>query len=104
MQVSIKLLMIKKDYIQMLRDVLPELQRDYGVTGLAVFGSVARGDNDQDSDIDLLVDMPPRLFLMSGLRLYLESLLHVSVDLIRRHSHLSTRFLNQISRDAIILL
>ncbi len=96
--------MAERDYIQMLRDILPELQRDYGVTGLAVFGSVARGDNDRDSDIDLLVDMPPRLFLMSGLRLYLESFLHISVDLIRRHSHLSSRFLNQISRDAIVLL
>ncbi|MDE5555281.1 MAG: nucleotidyltransferase domain-containing protein, partial [Muribaculaceae bacterium] len=33
---------------------------DYGVKSLRVFGSVARGDDRCNSDVDLFVDMPPR--------------------------------------------
>ncbi len=87
-----------------LRENLPYIQKEYEVTGLCIFGSVARGDNRPDSDVDILVDMPPKIFLMSALKDYLEQLLHSSVDLVRRHSHLSKRFLKQISNDAISIL
>ncbi|MGM9816375.1 MAG: nucleotidyltransferase family protein [Lepagella sp.] len=92
------------DCISKIRENLPHIQKEYGVTGLCIFGSVARGDNGPDSDVDLLVDMPPKISLMSALKDYLENILHTSVDLIRRHSHLSQRFLNTISKDAISIL
>ena len=69
-----------------------------------MFGSVARGDNRSDSDVDILVDLPPRIFLVCSLKDYLEKLLNTSVDLVRRHSHLSDRFLTQIANDAIPIL
>ena len=84
-----------------LREHLPYIQKEYGVTALCLFGSVARGDNRPDSDVDILVDMPPKIFALSALHRYLENLLQTSVDLIRRHSHLSGSFLTQISRDGI---
>lgn len=90
--------------ITKIRENLPYIQKEYGVTGLCLFGSVARGDNRPDSDVDILVDMPPKIFALSALHRYLESLLKVSVDLIRRHSHLSNQFLNQIARDGIKIL
>ena len=91
-------------YISILKDNLPQIQKEVGVTGLSVFGSVARGDNTPGSDIDIFVNMPPKIFLMSALKDYLEAILKTSVDLIRNHSHLSTTFLNQLSRDAITIL
>ncbi len=93
-----------KECLRILNENMPRIQKEYGVTGLCVFGSVARGDNRPDSDIDILVDMPPKILLMSGLKLFLEEILQTSVDLVRRHSHLSKRFLNQISSHAITLL
>ncbi len=90
--------------ITRLRDNLPEIRREFGVTGLYLFGSVARGDNRPDSDVDILVDMPPKMLTFSALHRFLEELLQTSVDLIRRHSHLSPRFQSQISRDAIQIL
>lgn len=90
--------------IAKIRENLPYIQKEYGVTGLCLFGSVARGDNRPDSDIDILVDMPPKIFALSALHRYLEDLLKSSVDLIRRHSHLSGQFLNQIARDGIKIL
>ncbi|MDE6206697.1 MAG: nucleotidyltransferase domain-containing protein [Muribaculaceae bacterium] len=83
---------------------MPRIQSEFGVTGLCIFGSMARGDYRTDSDVDILVDMPPKIFLMSALKDFLEQLLHTSVDLVRRHAHLSPPFLKQITRDAITIL
>ncbi|MBO5444773.1 MAG: nucleotidyltransferase domain-containing protein [Muribaculaceae bacterium] len=71
---------------------------------LTLFGSVARGDSHKGSDVDLLVDMPPHVVLICELKEYLEKILNSSVDLIRKHSHMSQTFLNQISNDAIQIL
>ncbi|MBJ2189199.1 MAG: hypothetical protein HFJ87_08055 [Muribaculaceae bacterium] len=92
------------DCILILNENLPRIQREFGVSGLSIFGSVARGDNRPDSDIDILVTMPPKIFMMSALKQFLEEILKSSVDLVRMHSHLSKTFLAQISRDAIKLL
>lgn len=93
-----------EDCIRILNENLPRIQSEFGVTGLCIFGSVARGDNRPDSDIDILVDMPPRIFLLNALKEFLENILQTSVDLIRRHSHLSPKFTTEISRDAITIL
>ena len=93
-----------KDCIQIINNNLQLIQREFGVVGMTLFGSVARGDNRSDSDVDILVDMPPKIFLVSGLKDYLEQILDTPVDLIRRHSHLSQKFLYQISKDAIKIL
>lgn len=89
------------DCIKILTDNQPRIQSEFGVTGLWIFGSVARGDNRPDSDIDILVEMPPKIFLLSALKDFLENILHTSVDLIRRHSNLSSKFIEQINQDAI---
>ncbi len=96
--------MISDEYIKILSDNMSHIQKEYGVTGLCLYGSTARGDNGPGSDVDILVDMPPKIFLMSALKEFLEEILCTSVDLVRRHSRLSVRFLNQISRDGIKLL
>jgi predicted nucleotidyltransferase len=62
----------------------PELRRR-GVRHLAVFGSVARGDDRPDSDIDLAVEIEPgrsfSLIRMEETRLFLEDALRRRVDL-----------------------
>lgn len=92
-----------KECIAILQQNMPRIQQEFGVTALGVFGSVARGDNRPDSDVDILVDMPPKIFIMSACKDFLESILNTTVDLVRRHSHMSQQFLTQISRDAITI-
>lgn len=94
----------KNECINILTEATPYIQKNFGVESLCLFGSVARGENDIYSDVDILVEMPPKIFKMSALKEYLESLLKTSVDLIRRHPHLSPKFINQISQDAITIL
>ena len=56
----------------------------HGVSGLRVFGSVARGEDRADSDVDLLVDLPQHmsLFGLGRLQAELESILGARVDLV----------------------
>jgi predicted nucleotidyltransferase/DNA-binding XRE family transcriptional regulator len=56
----------------------------HGVSNLRVFGSVARGEDRADSDVDLLADFPPELSLfgLSRLEADLEAILGTRVDLI----------------------
>lgn len=56
----------------------------YGARNLRVFGSVARGEDGPDSDIDLLVDLDPEVGLvaLSGLQRELSTLLGRSVDIV----------------------
>jgi predicted nucleotidyltransferase/DNA-binding XRE family transcriptional regulator len=55
-----------------------------GVTRLAVFGSVARGQEGPDSDVDLLIEVPPGLGLLGigRLREQFEDIVGASVDLV----------------------
>ncbi len=55
-----------------------------GASNVRVFGSVARGDDTADSDIDLLVDIPERfgLFALGGLIHTAERVLGVNVDVV----------------------
>ena len=72
---------------QRLRDKRDELLRiaaKYGASDVRVFGSVARGEADEESDIDLLVCFEPGRSLLdhAGLWLDLEALLDCRVDVV----------------------
>jgi predicted nucleotidyltransferase/DNA-binding XRE family transcriptional regulator len=56
----------------------------HGVSGLRVFGSVARGEDRADSDVDLLADLPPgmSLFGLGRLQAELEAIVGTRVDLV----------------------
>jgi predicted nucleotidyltransferase len=62
----------------------PALRRRYGVASLAVFGSMARGDEREDSDVDVLVAFEGKATFddFMGLKLDLEDLLGRRVDLL----------------------
>jgi predicted nucleotidyltransferase len=61
----------------------PGLKRKYGVKSLAVFGSMARGDDHEGSDVDILVTFegPATFDNFMGLKLDLEDLFGRKVDL-----------------------
>src|SRR5437588_585090 len=69
--------------ISALRNAMPALEKGFGVRSISIFGSVARGDDRPDSDVDVLVEFSrsPTLFTLAGLRRELSELLGRSVDL-----------------------
>ncbi len=64
--------------LDLLKEKKPELQKKYPVSELGLFGSYARGDNKEDSDIDILVDFHSRIdgFDYISLAHELEDLFH----------------------------
>jgi hypothetical protein len=66
------------------RDEIVEAAARHGMRNVRVFGSVARGEDTPESDVDLLVDLDPgvSLFALGALELELEELLGREVDVV----------------------
>jgi len=77
-----------KGIVKQLRAMLPVLREKYHVQTLEVFGSYVRGDERENSDLDLLVtfDKVPSLFQYVALENYLSDELGVKVDLVMKDS------------------
>ncbi len=91
----------RKEIIDLLKANASELYSRFGITSMRLFGSVASGTNREDSDVDLLVEMPASFHHACDAADYLESLLGCSVDLIRNHGHLQPSFLKMIEKYGI---
>jgi len=91
--------------LRALRDRQSELRR-LGVEHLSVFGSLARGEAQANSDVDLLVDLDPKLrldiFDLNDIAARIEGYLEAEVDLIRRH-RLDGEFRERALRDEIVV-
>lgn len=89
--------------LQEIQSVVSRLGYQYGAERIYLFGSYARGDMTDASDIDLRIDKGRiRGLEMGGLLLDLEAALGVPVDLVTTGS-LSERFLNAIKKDEVLL-
>ncbi len=69
---------------KILKEKMPELEEDYQVNQLAMFGSYVRNEQTPSSDLDLLVTFKtkPTLFQLIELENYLSDLLDTKVDLV----------------------
>ncbi|MEW6288438.1 MAG: nucleotidyltransferase family protein [Thermodesulfobacteriota bacterium] len=82
----------KQQIMKLLAMNKPELEKRFGVKTLALFGSYARGDMRPDSDVDILVDVPPEIGLeFVTLADRLENLLGLPVELVSRRA-INTQF------------
>ena len=91
----------REEYIALIASHAGELQNTFGITSLRIFGSVARNEHHEGSDVDVYVEMPPKFFLVVRLKAYLEELLDNPVDIIRKHQHLNPFLLKEIEKDGI---
>jgi predicted nucleotidyltransferase len=75
-----------------------------GVTNLSVFGSVARGEDRPDSDVDLLATLPPGMGLigLGRLRDELQTLLDATVDLVPAED-LKPEVAQRVAEDVVAL-
>ena len=89
-----------------LRALLPSLEQEYGVRSLEFFGSYVRGEQDEESDLDLLVEFDPErdlsLFGFVGLQQELSDRLGVRVDLVEKRS-IKPRLRDRILDEAVPL-
>ena len=91
----------RNEILRILSEHRAEIER-FGAKSLALFGSFAREEASQQSDIDILVefDGPPTFDRYMGLKIYLEDLLGVQVDLVTPRA-LKPRVRPYVEKEAI---
>ena len=93
------------DELKQNKDLIEAMVAQYGARRLRVFGSVARGDEHPDSDVDFLVELPRGYDLITQrlpLTQNLEDMLHRKVELIPEHE-LNPHIREQVMKEAVEL-
>ena len=93
------------EILELLRQFKRTAGEKYGIEQLALFGSAARGEQREDSDIDISVQTHHSidLFTLQDIREELEHLFHIKVDLLTLHENMRQMFRQNIERDAIYI-
>ncbi len=78
--------------------------KDYGILSMRLFGSMARDEENERSDVDVFVDTEtPNPFLLMQAKDYLETAVGRSVDVVRNHRNLNPRLRSRIERDGVLV-
>ena len=90
-------------YIRLLRRYKQIHALEYGITRMGIFGSVARGEQTKESDLDIYFETNNKLslFRMGGLMYDLKELFNVPVDLVHNTGRLPLTFKQRIEKDII---
>lgn len=92
----------KDECMAALKQFKEECASRYGIRSIGLFGSVARGDNRPDSDVDVFVELEePDPFVMFDIREALQSILGCKVDLVRLRQGLRSLLLKRIEQDGV---
>jgi uncharacterized protein len=86
------------------REEILQVAAKHGAGRVRIFGSVARGEADEASDLDLLVEMEPgrSLLDLGGLLMELQDLLGCRVDVVTENG-LRERIRERVLKEAVAL-
>ncbi|MGE0882609.1 MAG: nucleotidyltransferase family protein [Blastocatellales bacterium] len=92
----------REEVLDVLRHEKDELANRYGVITLGVFGSVARDEAREESDVDVVITMrQPDLFAMVHIKDALEEALHRKVDIVRYREGMNQFLKKRIDQEAV---
>ena len=92
----------QKEILDLLRRYKPTAQKKYGLTRLGIFGSVARGEESDERDVDVCYEgKAPSLLSLDMIQTELEHLLDCKVDLVRIRENMNNLLRQRILRDGI---
>ena len=93
-----------QEIIDTLREFKRTAGEKYGIEQLILFGSAARGEQREDSDIDVCVKLRKASFrIYMAIYEELQKLFHIKVDLLTLHENMRRLFRQNIERDAIYI-
>lgn len=94
--------MERTEILDGLRDFKQGHQKEYRFTKIGLFGSVARGQSTEQSDIDIVVEQQePDLFLLGCIKTDLEETFERKVDLVRFRKGMNELLRKRIEQDAV---
>lgn len=92
----------REQYMHLLSGFQKKRGSAYGITRLGIFGSVARGEQKEDSDIDIYYEGKPlSLFTIAALKEELENLLESDIDIVRVRESMNQLLKETINKDGI---
>lgn len=92
------------EIIALLRDFKQRKSTKYGIRRIGIFGSVARGENTESSDLDICVDIEvPNPYIMCDIQDDLEKITGFKIDLLRLRDNLNSLLRHNIERDGIFV-
>ena len=92
------------EYLKILRNHAEDLKNRFGIRSLRLFGSVARNEHQEGSDVDVCVEMAPNLYQLISLKQGLEALLGCTVDVVRMNRNMSLFLKHEIEKDGIYII
>jgi predicted nucleotidyltransferase len=99
---AISNIMGKKKISEILRSCKKEFAEQYDLLDIGVFGSVARDEIGEDSDVDVVVRISkPDLFMLVGIKNELEERLHRSVDIVTYRKNMNQFLKKRIDGEAV---
>ena len=91
-----------EEILERLRNYKEQVAAKYGIEQLGVFGSVARGEQDDKSDIDVVIKLErPSFFTRMNIREELQKLFRRKIDIVTLHENMFHSFRQNFERDAI---
>jgi len=93
----------KMNILQYLEDHFQEFHQKYSVEQIGLFGSYARDEATEDSDIDIAVSMHPKLFDIIAIKDQIEKDLHKKVDIVRLRPKMNLRLRERILKDCLFV-
>ena len=92
----------KEEILNLLSRYKPMAQKKYGITKLGIFGSVARGEQTKDSDVDVCYEgQAPSFLTLDMIQTELEQLFNCKVDLVRIRENMNSLLRQRILKDGI---
>lgn len=92
--------MRQKEALKLLQEHKQEFEGRYRITKIGIFGSVARDEAVDSSDVDVVVEMAPDIFARANLKEELETILNAKVDVVRYWRRMNPDLKNRIDREA----
>jgi len=90
------------EYKKLLHNYYVKTAKSYGVKRMAMFGSTARGEQNEHSDVDIAYEGDANILLRSRMKRELESILGCTVDIVRlRKSLADSSFEESINQDLL---
>jgi len=94
--------MSKEDILKLLNIYKVEHSKEYGIKTMGLFGSYARGDHNNQSDVDVFITMQkPNIIVLSRIRTELEETLKTHVDLIEYRDKMNGFLKSRIDNEAV---
>jgi predicted nucleotidyltransferase len=94
--------MTRSEILVILKKYKNDNAEKYGINNIGLFGSYSKDDENDKSDIDIIIETTePDLFKLVHIKDELETLFHKTIDIVRKRETMNPYLKKHIEKDAI---